>query len=155
MNGHFSRINRLEFLKLIQFSLCGIPTNFIFAHRDILCTNFWSQVVKIFSKTQILAHHIDFTDEALFSDVLLRSDVSRVPESKFAIEVIRLVFLTFAISSSFFYLFLVFSDAIKISAENSLYDLSSAIELKFRRTPLKIVPDTSEWNVQSKKNFDG
>ncbi len=34
--GHFSPINGLESIKLIQFSLCGIPTNLIFAHRVIL-----------------------------------------------------------------------------------------------------------------------
>ncbi len=30
----FSPINRLEAVKPIQFSLCGIPTNLIFARRD-------------------------------------------------------------------------------------------------------------------------
>ncbi len=35
MNGHFSPINRLESIKWIQFSLCGISTNLIFAHREM------------------------------------------------------------------------------------------------------------------------
>ncbi len=33
MNRHFSPINGLESVNGIQFSLCGIPTNLIFAHR--------------------------------------------------------------------------------------------------------------------------
>ncbi len=37
MNRHFSPINRLESVNGIQFSLCGIPTNLIFAHR-VVCT---------------------------------------------------------------------------------------------------------------------
>ncbi len=32
MNGHFSPINGLESVNGIQFSLCGTPTNLIFAH---------------------------------------------------------------------------------------------------------------------------
>ncbi len=35
MNGHFSPINGLESVNRIQFSLCGTPTNLIFAHRDM------------------------------------------------------------------------------------------------------------------------
>ncbi len=35
VNGHFSPINGLESVNGIQFSLCGTPTNLIFAHRDI------------------------------------------------------------------------------------------------------------------------
>ncbi len=40
MNGNFSPINGLESFSGIQFSLCGTPTNFIFAHRDpvVECT---------------------------------------------------------------------------------------------------------------------
>ncbi len=38
MNAHFSPINGLESVKRIQFSLCGIPTNLIFAHRHISCS---------------------------------------------------------------------------------------------------------------------
>ncbi len=34
MKGHFSPINGLESVNGIQFSLCGTPTNLIFAHRD-------------------------------------------------------------------------------------------------------------------------
>ncbi len=33
INGHFSPINGLESVNGIQFSLCGTPTNLIFAHR--------------------------------------------------------------------------------------------------------------------------
>ncbi len=33
MNGHFSPINGLESINGVQFSLCGTPTNLIFAHR--------------------------------------------------------------------------------------------------------------------------
>ncbi len=33
MNGHFSPINGLKYINGIQFSLCGTPTNLIFAHR--------------------------------------------------------------------------------------------------------------------------
>ncbi len=33
MNGHFSFINGLESVNGIQFSLCGTPTNLIFAHK--------------------------------------------------------------------------------------------------------------------------
>ncbi len=33
MNGHFSPINGLESVNGIQFSLCGTPTNLIFAYR--------------------------------------------------------------------------------------------------------------------------
>ncbi len=33
MNGHFSPINGFESVNGIQFSLCGTPTNLIFAHR--------------------------------------------------------------------------------------------------------------------------
>ncbi len=33
MNGYFSPINGLESVYGIQFSLCGTPTNLIFAHR--------------------------------------------------------------------------------------------------------------------------
>ncbi len=35
MNGHFSPINGLKSVKQIQFSLCGTPTNLIFAHREL------------------------------------------------------------------------------------------------------------------------
>ncbi len=38
MNGYFSPINRLESVNGIQFSLCGTPTNLIFAHRDASST---------------------------------------------------------------------------------------------------------------------
>ncbi len=34
MNGHFSRINGLQSVNGIQFSLCGTLTNLIFANRD-------------------------------------------------------------------------------------------------------------------------
>ncbi len=34
MNGYFSPINGLESINGIQFSLCGTPTNLIFAHRE-------------------------------------------------------------------------------------------------------------------------
>ncbi len=34
MNGHFSPINGLESVNGIQFSLCGTPMTFIFAHRE-------------------------------------------------------------------------------------------------------------------------
>ncbi len=36
MNGHFSPIKGLESVNGIQFSLCGTPTNLIFAHREFL-----------------------------------------------------------------------------------------------------------------------
>ncbi len=35
MNGHFSSINGLESVNGVQFSLCGILTNLIFAHKEM------------------------------------------------------------------------------------------------------------------------
>ncbi len=37
MKGHFSPINGLESINGIQFSLYGILTNLIFAHKDFRC----------------------------------------------------------------------------------------------------------------------
>ncbi len=34
MNGHFSPINGLESIN-VKFSLCGTPTNLIFAHKVV------------------------------------------------------------------------------------------------------------------------
>ncbi len=35
MNGHFSPIYGLKSVNGIQFSLCGTPTNLMFAHREV------------------------------------------------------------------------------------------------------------------------
>ncbi len=40
MNGHFSPINGLNSINGIPFSLCGTPTNLIFARRVILVNAF-------------------------------------------------------------------------------------------------------------------
>ncbi len=39
MNGHFSPINGLSSVNGTQFSLCGTPTNLIFAHRECRAIN--------------------------------------------------------------------------------------------------------------------
>ncbi len=44
MNGHFSPINGRKSVNRIQFSLCGTPTNLIFARRE---NGTWSLVVSI------------------------------------------------------------------------------------------------------------
>ncbi len=49
-NGHFSPINGLECVNGIQFSLCGTPTNLIFAHRVL---NYYDQYL-ILSESYIL-----------------------------------------------------------------------------------------------------
>ncbi len=54
MNGHFSPINGLESINRIQFSLCGTPSNLIFAHRvksktysvfKLLSVNFFQRII--------------------------------------------------------------------------------------------------------------
>ncbi len=64
MNGYFFPINGLEFVSGIQFSLCGTPTNLIFAHRDVLEWHFSRFLKKTKQKRNV---HFDLNSVFSFS----------------------------------------------------------------------------------------